>query len=713
MLLFLLLLPGEAPAVTSIFPAGGQRGATVKVRVAGLNLHESCGWSLSGKGLALSPRLKSTRTVWFEGPILPLPDSQRQEDYPKDLAGTVTIAADAPLGPRRLRAWTSEGAAAGPVFVVGELPEVVEEEAEGDPVPVRVSLPVTINGRIFPREDLDDWTFEVKKGQMVTAEAHAERIGSKLDSRLELFDPEGKRIAENDDARGSDSVLRFTAAADGVYRLRISDSQRGGSQAHVYRLTVTAGPFVDHVYPAGGRAGARAKFTFSGANLPAAERELTLPAEGLDTDTLPEHREGDGKLSVPGVINGRISKPGEVDDWAFEAKKGQPLEVEARPIPTSLHPIVTIDDAGKAAFTLSGARGVFTPSRDGVFHLRVRDRFASRGGPGHIYRIRVAPAEQSFRLTLPHLAVSLLRKGEVKVRVNVERRGGHNEPVALSVTGLPRGVEAFPVTVGPGQAQGLVTLRASWDAALGPAELAITGTAKGVTAQADEALLLGVGLKAPFKYTADYDLRLAPRGSTFRKRFRIEREPGFTGPLEARLGDHQNRHLQGVTGPPVAIPADARSFDFAVDLPPWMEIGRTSRSVIVLVGKVMVDGVEHTVSYGAEGQSDQIIAVVEAGLLGVEVDPGTLGEKGGEVRVRLRRSKDTPGPVTVTLEVPSHVRGVSCAPVTVAAGEESAVLKVQVAPEAGPLNCPLKVRAELKVKEGRLTAEAPLRLARE
>ena len=29
------------------------------------------------------------QTLWFEGPLLPLPDSQRAEDYPQDMAGEV------------------------------------------------------------------------------------------------------------------------------------------------------------------------------------------------------------------------------------------------------------------------------------------------------------------------------------------------------------------------------------------------------------------------------------------------------------------------------------------------------------------------------------------------------------------------------------------------------------------------------------------------
>jgi len=81
-----------------LFPPGGQRGKTVPVRVGGLFLYKSCGFELLGPGVEATKQLRSTRTLWFEGPILPLPDSQQAEDYPRDMAGEIKIAADAPLG---------------------------------------------------------------------------------------------------------------------------------------------------------------------------------------------------------------------------------------------------------------------------------------------------------------------------------------------------------------------------------------------------------------------------------------------------------------------------------------------------------------------------------------------------------------------------------------------------------------------------------------
>src|SRR5437016_5770785 len=88
-------LCANPPVASYLFPAGGQRGAKVEVRVGGLFLHQSCQFEMLGQGIQASKELKRTPTRWFEGPILPLPDSQQTEDYPKDMAGSVQIAAKA------------------------------------------------------------------------------------------------------------------------------------------------------------------------------------------------------------------------------------------------------------------------------------------------------------------------------------------------------------------------------------------------------------------------------------------------------------------------------------------------------------------------------------------------------------------------------------------------------------------------------------------
>ena len=743
------------------------------MRVGGLYLYKSCSFELLGPGVTASEELRSTRTLWFEGPLLPIPASQQPEDYPRDMAGEVCIAADAQVGTRYGRLWTAEGAAGGLQFVVGDLPEIVEEEVEGDSIPAEVKLPMTINGRIFPHEDVDEWVLTARKGQSITAEVRAARLGSPLDARLEVLDPHGLRVAENDDADGPDSRLRFTAPEDGKYRLRIQDVNARGGPAYVYRLTLTADPVIDRVYPLGGRCGTRTLFRLQGQGAPLEGVAVDIPADAprdllhrvaiqgklsnpvlLDVDDVSEHQEvepndaaGQARsVDLPCMLNGRIDRPGDVDCWRFEARKGQALmaELRARQLGSPLRGVLTIRAAdGQVLARAEAANGqadpvlTFTAPADGTYCIGVADHFPKHGGAAYAYRLRMGQSIPDFRLRLAASrperngitadTVTLPRGGQAKLQVLAERQGGFAGPIALAVEGLPPGVSASKAVIAAGQNAAEITLTTTAFAALGTAHLVIRGSAA-VSEQtvlrtatlpaargeaAVDTVLLAVALKPPFKIVGDYDLRLAPRGSVFRRRYRIERN-GYAGPLEVSLADHQARHLQGVTGPTVLVPPGATEFEYAVRLPPWMEMGRTSRACVMAVGVLHKGGRAYTVGYSSEGQNEQIIAVVETGRLAVETDCQSVAAvRGGRaiVGVRISRGKGLTGPVRLEVIRPDHMRGLAAEPVIIPADQRRASLTVRfVSGTLGPFNMPVVLRATLDSARGPVLAETKLEI---
>src|SRR5437588_2264841 len=68
----------DPPQAMYLFPAGGQRSTAVKFHAGGLYLNQSCSLEMIGRGVEASPVVKRTASPWFEGPVLPLPESQRQ-----------------------------------------------------------------------------------------------------------------------------------------------------------------------------------------------------------------------------------------------------------------------------------------------------------------------------------------------------------------------------------------------------------------------------------------------------------------------------------------------------------------------------------------------------------------------------------------------------------------------------------------------------------
>ncbi len=774
-------LQAERPHVSYVFPAGGQRGQTVEFRVGGHFLHEGGEFEMTGDGVSAVPRIERTETTWFEGPVIPMPASQRKEDYPQDYLGSVTIYPNAELGLRHWRVWTSQGVTPRMRFVVGDLPEVVEQEIDGQPIPEHVELPVTINGRIFPREDVDIWTFEAQQGETLTCEVMAARLGSPLDSRIEILGPNGQPITENVDAFGTDSFVAFTAPETGTYECRIHDIEFGGLQHYVYRLTIRKGPYVRSVYPLGGQRGGDVQLTLSGSSLPTTTGAVSLTdaphgfvlwqsepqsnpvllAVGDSAELLEQEPNDDVsdakplKLSaLPIVCNGRIIEAGDVDSWSFMATKGQQLlfDVSAERLGSRLDSeLIVVDAAGKQLATNKDAAGGTADSRliwkapsDGAFAVQIRDELASRGGDDFAYRLSISERiGEGFELSLPADCLTVDKGGETKLKISVDRSRGWKGAIELSVDGLPEGVSVEQTTIAKNRKDTQLLIKASEESPLGLAELRVVGRAvdadQPIEAEAVfatefgepaiDGLTLCVAVPTPFSFYAPFETKYGARGSTFTRSYEIDRG-GFEGPIEIEMADRQVRHLQGVTGRKVIVPPGESRFDFTVALPPWMEVGRTSRTCLMASAFVEDEaGQRHRVSYSSMEQDDQIIVLIDPTRLSIETSQpaisisstefapqrGTASSSGTvELPFRIARGSGLTGPVKVQLTGPVHITGWESSTVDVPANVGSGSITLTINPDdAGPFNMPLTLQATMQDERGQpVIAECPISIRR-
>jgi hypothetical protein len=733
-------LSADEPTVDYIFPAGGQRGTKVEFHVGGNNLHSRADFEMIGLNVTAVDEIRpAEKTVWFDGPLLRQPFSSRKEDYPKDYDGSVEIGSSAKPGVRRWRVSTSQGITKSRPFVIGDFPEVIELEADGTPIPVEVQLPTTINGRIFPREDIDIWTFPGKKGETYSCDVHAARIESPLDSRLEIRDPDGRLVAENTDFYGTDSLCGFTADKDGTYSVYIHDVNYDGMQNFVYRLTIRQGPYVASVFPLGGKAGSSSKFTADGFglskttfDLPLSERpsgvsRLTATIAGKTTNPFriavsehPEYTEGLNETKAiqgPAVLNGQIEKPGETDRWVIIGTKDQQLSVfvQASGLGSHLDAVVTIFDAeGKQIATADDSNGStdaavsFKPTADGEYVVAVSDRFESRGGRQFAYRMTVEPpAVADFQLDLPYDAVTIIQGETTKLIVNPKLFGGFQEEIALRIDGLPTGVTFAPDKLAKGKAAEQITFTASAEALAGKYQLEIRGTATidgtEVTRNAKQqvegggdGLALAVAVPTPFKVVGIFETKFAARGATFVRRYSLERN-GYEGPLTIKLADRQVRHLQGVTGATIVVPAGQTEFEYHIQMATEMELARTSRTCVMAVGEVTdAAGEKHTVSYTSHQQNDQIIILTDPEQFVLQVDqPILLAKAGSEIDVSFQagRGAGFDQPIEVQLLLPTHIRGVTADPVKLDKTSSAAKMKLRFNDAPGPFNKPLTIRA--------------------
>ncbi|MBY0589251.1 PPC domain-containing protein [bacterium] len=186
-----------------------------------------------------SPEKSEVLTYFFDAPIgthkqnFTAPKSVSFADLPP-LEGTT----QAPT-PNRLR--------------VTPLDNVLESEPNDsleDIASPMGATPVAFNGVIHSPGDIDHFRFTASEGERIDIEVWASRIGSPIDTLLELLDEWGGMVARNDDATSHDSQLSVTIPRTGVYSLQVRDKRKAGGPYFFYRLELTRPePFVEIFTP--------------------------------------------------------------------------------------------------------------------------------------------------------------------------------------------------------------------------------------------------------------------------------------------------------------------------------------------------------------------------------------------------------------------------------------------------------------------------------
>jgi hypothetical protein len=407
----------------------------------------------------------------------------------------ITVGDDAPAGRRWLRIYDDEGASALRPFLIGTIAEAVEKEPNNDLKHAQVVdfEPVTINGKLAVRGDVDGFAVRLSRGQTLVASLEANRqLGSPMDAILQVVNRDGFVLAHNDDERDRDPQLVFEAPRDNVYIVRTfafpatPDARIGfsGSETYIYRLTLSTGGFFDHTFPlAVARDGSpRCAVRAEGWNIPESaatiavhpeladrsgilrlfRRQLANTAEVLVVDhpvvleTEPNSIDIAQPVTPPVTICGRSDTDGDRDVYRFRASKGATFTIraDARVLGFPLDPTLRlIDDSGRtlAEADDSGGRNArdaelsFTAPDDGHYRLIVRD-LNSRGGPRYLYRASILPRQADVRLTLKTDRYSISPGKRSNIQVDVDRRNGFDDPVVVEAIALPEGVTAKPVT---------------------------------------------------------------------------------------------------------------------------------------------------------------------------------------------------------------------------------------------------------------------------
>jgi hypothetical protein len=122
----------------------------------------------------------------------------------------------------------------------GDYSEVLEIEPNNQTNTAQsVTIPCIINGRFDPSGDLDQFSFQAKKGEKLVMHLRSASLGFLVDGRIKIRDFTGAQLAQNDDnSSDRDPKIEWASPSDGRFFLELSDIFHKGGEDYIYRLEI-------------------------------------------------------------------------------------------------------------------------------------------------------------------------------------------------------------------------------------------------------------------------------------------------------------------------------------------------------------------------------------------------------------------------------------------------------------------------------------------
>jgi hypothetical protein len=540
------------PRLNFVSPLGGKPGTTVEVTFGGVDCEQPESLWFSHLGIKGTPVIpESPKVDPKKEPKKGRRDGKRDGKKDPQAITKFNVAIDKAVLPGHydVRLVNSKGISNPRVFVVSGGEEVAEKEPNNEPEQAqKVAVGQTVSGAISAPTDVDYFEFTAKAGQRILFHAATASLDSKLYPEMRIFDAAGHQIAYSRPLPYQDGLLDFTVPADAAYWLRLNQfTYTTGGTDFFYRLHVGAGPWIDAIDPPVVPAGKPTQVTVYGRNLPGGVKDPAAVVDGVTLEKVTvtvnapadpqkleffesitpwqaslngfEYRLGASnpkflefsqapivienddndtpekaqKVTVPCEIAGRIDKLRDRDWYAFDAKKGDVLVIDAASArlgaPTDLY-FKLVNPANKQATIVMQddnpetvtPRAFYTASRDpapfrfvvpadGTYQLLVGSHVADIAfGPQHNYRLRIAPETHDFRLiAMPPEdfrsdTFVIGKSGQQFLNIYAIRQDGFKGDIEIKVEGLPKGLSAVPQVVGGHDKHAMLVIHAGDDA---------------------------------------------------------------------------------------------------------------------------------------------------------------------------------------------------------------------------------------------------------
>ena len=464
------LTVGEFPFLKDRYPLGLKAGTAEAIHVSGYNLGETRAVTPEPFGLA-----------------------------PGKIMDIVALGAS-----------TSQGDSVNVLpLAIGPYDEVEETGRNSTPESAQeLKVPITVNGRITRDSSgaalPDYYRFSARKGQKIILETATNRLGSPLDSVIEVLDAKGNLVPRvTARAVWKSQITLFDRDSKspglriaGAQTLRLDDYVVGGSEL-MRVVKLVDGPDEDVTFR-----------SFGGQRV--SEEETTPEAHALD-------------------------------EWVYKVE----LHPPGSRFPPNGMPIIQFyyrNDDGGPGFG-KDSHLTFTAPSDGVYLARIAD-IRSKGGDDFSYRLTLRNLNPDFLLTATPKNLNLPKGAAVPVEVTALRTEGFTGPIDVQFEGLPEGMSGTIGTVPAGEKSVTLLLKAESDVNLpeGWSRYRIKGKAQIgealVTRVADGGDLLklvsfmpGPDIKVSVR---NERIRLTP-GGTAKVTVAVERFNGFKGRVKFNI----------------------------------------------------------------------------------------------------------------------------------------------------------------------------------
>jgi len=383
--------------------------------------------------------------------------------FPCEVAGSeIKLPLDAPVGISPVRAVTAKGVSGLHLLMIDDLATVKESGSNQTVAAAQeIKPPIAIDGACNDL-NFDFYAFQARKGQELSIETVAQRLGSQADTVIRIIDNKGREYAFCDDGPGvgRDSRFIFKAPATGRYVIEVRDINYQGGGNYRYRLRVGSFPLLTVPYPPviprdkasdvwlanpkplkvcttgemvriplslQGKAGSGFASVMVG--------ELDEALEKEPNDTI--EQASDIKQSVCG----RFDKQKDRDLFRFEAKKDERLVIAARTRSLGsacdvLLNILKSDGSKLLEANVTGAdEGTITNTfKEAGSYFAELQELTESASPDFVYRLTVSRLDSGFELSTEQDRWEATKQDYFTLKVTCVRRQ-FDGPINVGVTG--------------------------------------------------------------------------------------------------------------------------------------------------------------------------------------------------------------------------------------------------------------------------------------